>query len=225
MSAMFQTWNRIFFNKLAQPNRIYARYYSALIKCDRKDYVLLNQIVNEPNFSIHLSNKRDFIGWVKDKKDGYRTRKEESETAHLKYGIKQLKTELKLWKEEVKEHFRADPMMFCPPGMYSKNLQPKYGNVLSNSINFRLLGEIDTVFEFGKQADIDRFVATADSDHNEGYSHCTFKLNQSGYGIFSGVLDSTVPKQGQISKAGYCNITSVRVMVCIQMNFQRRKIN
>lgn len=78
-----------------------------------------------------------------------------------------------------------------------------------------ILGEIDTVFEFGKQEDIDKFVATADSDHNEGYSHCTFKLNQSGYGLFSGVLDSTVPKQGQITKAGYCNITSLRAMVCI----------
>lgn len=87
----------------------------------------------------------------------------------------------------------------------------------------KLLGEIDTVFEFGKQEDIDKFVVTADSDHNEGYSHCTFKLNQSGYGLFSGVLDSAVPKQGQISKAGYCNITSLRVMVCkIQMeNFPK----
>lgn len=88
----------------------------------------------------------------------------------------------------------------------------------------KLLGEIDTVFEFGKQEDIDKFVVTADSDHNEGYSHCTFKLNQSGYGLFSGVLDSAVPKQGQISKAGYCNITSLRVMVCkIQMkNFSKK---
>lgn len=117
MSAIFQTWNRLFCKNVVQPNQICARYYSALLKCHRKDYVLLDRIVIEPNFSIHPSNKRDFIGWVSDKKDGYRTRKEESETAHLKYGIKQLKTELKLWKNEVKEHLRADPMMFCPPGM------------------------------------------------------------------------------------------------------------
>lgn len=118
---MFQTWNRIFVKHLMQSNhRMCARYYSALIKCHhRKDYVLLSQIVNEPNFNIQPCDKRDFIGWVRDKKDGYRTKKEESETAHLKFGIKRLKTELKIWKEEVKEHLRADPMMFVPPGMFA----------------------------------------------------------------------------------------------------------
>lgn len=76
-----------------------------------------------------------------------------------------------------------------------------------------LIGEIDTVFEFGKQEDIEKFVTTSDSDHNEGYSHCSLKINQSGYGLFSGILDSTVPKEGKISRAGYCNITSLRVKV------------
>lgn len=76
-------------------------------------------------------------------------------------------------------------------------------------------GEIDTVYEFGRQEHIDKFVATSDSDHNEGFSHCSFKSSPAGYGLFSGVLDSTVPKQGKISRAGYCNITSQRVMVCI----------
>lgn len=75
------------------------------------------------------------------------------------------------------------------------------------------IGEIDTIFEFGKPEDIDKFVVTSDSDHNEGYSHCSFKINQSGYGLFNGVLDSTVPKQGKISRSGYCNITSLRVKV------------
>lgn len=119
MSAIFQTWNRVLVEKLMRPNhRICARYYSALMKCHhRTDCVLLSQIVREPKFSLQPCDKRDFIGWVRDKKDGYRTQKEESETAHLKFGVKQLKKELKIWKEEVKEHFRYDMMMFVPPGM------------------------------------------------------------------------------------------------------------
>lgn len=116
MSAIFQTWNNILLKSLLQPNGMRARYYSALMKCHRKNHILLNHIVNEPNIQQPCI-KRDFIGWVPDKKDGYRTQKEESETSHLIYGIKQLKNEFKLWKEEVKEHLRADPMMFCPPGM------------------------------------------------------------------------------------------------------------
>lgn len=74
------------------------------------------------------------------------------------------------------------------------------------------------MFEFGQQEDIDKFIVTSDSDHNEGYSHCSLKINQSGYGQFSGVLDSTIPKQGNISRAGYCNITSLRVKVNIYKN-------
>lgn len=80
-------------------------------------------------------------------------------------------------------------------------------------MNLHIPGEIDSVFEFGRQEDIDKFVVTSDSDHNEGYSHCSFRLNEAGYGLFSGVLDSTVPKQGRVTKAGYCNITSCRVKV------------
>lgn len=216
MSAILQTWNRMLVDKLMRPNhRICARYYSALMKCHhRNDCVLLSQIVKNPNFSVQPCDKRDFIGWVRDRKDGYRTQKEESETAHLKFGVKQLKNELKIWKEEVKEQFRYDPMMFVPPGKFVIVIFCCIKSIILSCLS--ILGEIDTVFEFGKQEDLDKFVVTADSDHNEGYSHCTFKLNQSGYGHFSGVLDSTVPKQGQISKAGYCNITSLRAMKSFQ---------
>lgn len=117
MSAIFQTCHHVLFKGIVQSHRICVRHYSALLKCHRKNHAFLNpNSVSEPSVCIQPHNKRDFIGWVKDKKDGYRTKKEESETAHLKYGLNMLKTELKLWTEEVKEHLQADPMMFCPPG-------------------------------------------------------------------------------------------------------------
>lgn len=122
----FRTFNNILVKSLAQSNRICARSYSALLKYNSSTA----PIVVESNFRIHPCNKRDFIGWVSDKKDGYRTRKEESETSHLKFGITQLKKEMKLWKEEVKEHLRADPMMFVPPGNL-KCIQIKHVLLLS----------------------------------------------------------------------------------------------
>ncbi|XP_055324350.1 complex I intermediate-associated protein 30, mitochondrial-like [Sitodiplosis mosellana] len=173
-------------------NQICPRNFSILSPYHKSHNVLLKQKAARIP-CIHPYIRRNFIGFVPDRKDGYKTQKEEPDLEHIKYGLKQFKNELKLWTEEIKDTLRADPLMICPPG------------------------EIDTVFEFGKQEDIDKFVVTSDSDHNEGYSHCSLKINQSGYGSFSGILDSTVPKQGKISRAGYCNITSLRV----KKSFQR----
>lgn len=180
---------KIVINDLIKLHKIYARQFAALAKYYKKDEALLNQSGRIHPCDIHPCNRRDFIGFVPDRKDGYKTQKELTEKEHVRLGLKQLKTELKLWTEEIKEELRSDPMLIAPHG------------------------EVDTVFEFGKQEDIDKFVATSDSDHNEGYSHCSLKISPAGYGLFSGVLDSTVPKQGKISRAGYCNITSQRVRV------------
>lgn len=78
----------------------------------------------------------------------------------------------------------------------------------------QIAGETDTAWSFGdNDEDIQRFITTSDSDHNEGNSKCTFVKSPAGYGIFSGTLDSTVPLQGNIKRTGYCNITSLRAMV------------
>lgn len=61
--------------------------------------------------------RRGFIGYVLDKKDGYRTRKEVSKKQHIFDGLKQLKTELKLWGSEWKEDFECDPELFYPQRM------------------------------------------------------------------------------------------------------------
>lgn len=62
-------------------------------------------------------NRRNFIGFVPDRKDGYKTQKEQCAKEHIKYGLKQFKNEVKLWTEEMKETLRADPLMICPPGL------------------------------------------------------------------------------------------------------------
>lgn len=115
MSVNFLRWNRLV-QSLANPNRICQRHFSALAKCCGEDNVLLKHVATDPD-SIQPPNRRDFIAWVGDKKDGYRTQKDVTDREHIKYGFKQLKTELKLWTEEVKEQLRADPMALCPPGI------------------------------------------------------------------------------------------------------------
>lgn len=61
-----------------------------------------------------------------------------------------------------------------------------------------------------EEADIKRWICTADSDHNEGYSKATFELSSAGYGLFCGVVSPALPEDGRIKKAGYANVRSQR---------------
>lgn len=115
MSFKLLQWNNLV-KKLVKPNGIIRRHFSALTKCHKSNCILLNQTETNLDFIPPRSNRRDFIGWVGDKKDGYRTQKDTSDKEHIKFGLKQLKTEIKLWTEEVTEKLRADPMLFCPSG-------------------------------------------------------------------------------------------------------------
>ena len=92
---------------------------------------------------------------------------------------------------------------------------------LSNS------GEIDPLFEFGKEGEVQKFLTTSDNDHNEGFSECTFQKSPSGYGLFSGILNSTVRQTDKQKRTGYCNMRSMRVRVrrrvecreCLEIQF------
>lgn len=101
-------------------------------------------------------------------------------------GLKLLKEEIKLWKEEAVEKLKMDPIMIYRPG------------------------EIDAAFKFTSQQELDKWVVSADSDHNEGFSTAKFEMSQCGYGLFSGNVQSLVPKDGRVFRAGYCNIKSMR---------------
>lgn len=66
---------------------------------------------------------RGIQAWVPDKKDGYRTQKEVSTKQHVIDGFKLMKTEFKLWKNEIAEHLRADPLLIFRPGECSSDLE------------------------------------------------------------------------------------------------------
>ncbi|CAH2247472.1 jg27957 [Pararge aegeria aegeria] len=71
--------------------------------------------------------------------------------------------------------------------------------------------ETDLLWCFNEPRVVEQFVATCDSDHNEGYSSCGFGMSPAGRGLFHGYLDTRVPKDGRIKKAGYCAIRSQRI--------------
>ncbi|CAK9813306.1 Complex I intermediate-associated protein 30, mitochondrial [Anthophora quadrimaculata] len=60
----------------------------------------------------------------------------------------------------------------------------------------------------GTEKSLDQWIVNCDCDYGHGYSTAKLELSSNGTGIFHGVLDTTIPKNGQTTASGYCNITS-----------------
>lgn len=142
-------------------------------------------------FKYIVSTKRHFHVtpslyefWERDEKGGYKNREKLPPLWKLiPEGIKELKEEVALFKKELyDDFFWLNKPLFVRPG------------------------EIDVVWKFGQESHLHNWVITSDSDHNEGFSKCELKLTKDGKGLFSGELNKTVPKDGKISRAGYCNM-------------------
>ncbi|XP_037963171.2 complex I intermediate-associated protein 30, mitochondrial [Plutella xylostella] len=125
--------------------------------------------------------------WEKERKGGYNTTIKTPILDQIKNGFKELKSETILFTKEVKELVEMDPLLVARPG------------------------ETDLVWCFNDASVLDKFVATSDSDHNEGFSSCKLEPSPAGRALFHGHLDLRVPKDGRIKKAGYCAIRSKRV--------------
>lgn len=95
-----------------------------------------------------------------------------------------IKPELELFKDEVKEKFKMDSI---------------YGS---------FGGDYEKIFAFDDKAVIDSFIVTTDKDNEEGQSSADFVMSETGKGMFTGVLDTRVPKDGITKRTGYCQIKS-----------------
>lgn len=126
--------------------------------------------------------------WERDKKGGYNRELERKfwKKDVILSGLEELKGEIKLWKEEVKERLQSDPILIHRPG------------------------EVDLAWSFKKEVDFKKWIITTDSDHLEGESKAKFELSKAGHGLFHGTLSDKVPQDGRIKRAGYCNIKSMR---------------
>uniref|UniRef100_A0A1B0G1D9 NADH:ubiquinone oxidoreductase intermediate-associated protein 30 domain-containing protein n=1 Tax=Glossina morsitans morsitans TaxID=37546 RepID=A0A1B0G1D9_GLOMM len=126
--------------------------------------------------------------WEREKKSGYKTALPlPSRKQMILDGFKELKEEIKLWRQEIKETFESDPILVYRPG------------------------EIDVVFNFKDEKSLDKWVVTSDKDHNEGRSTAMLELSNSGGGLFHGDVCSEHVKDGIIKRTGYASMRTKRV--------------
>ncbi|XP_045776671.1 complex I intermediate-associated protein 30, mitochondrial [Maniola jurtina] len=125
--------------------------------------------------------------WERDRKGGYDTKEKVSTLQHIRKGLTEVKSEFKLLAEEAKEFLASDPLLIARPG------------------------ETDLLWCFNEPSVLEQFVTTSDSDHNEGYSSCGLDMSPAGRALFHGYLDTRVPKDGRIKRAGYCAMRSQRI--------------
>ncbi|XP_050589579.1 complex I intermediate-associated protein 30, mitochondrial [Bombus affinis] len=87
-------------------------------------------------------------------------------------------------------------------------IQEIWDNYSIYPCNFAV-NEINTIWKFdGTQKSLDQWIVNSDKDYHHGYSAAKLELSSYGTGIFHGILDTRVPKDGRTTNAGYCNITS-----------------
>lgn len=135
---------------------------------------------------LHISAPLNAF-WERDEKGGYAdNRKLPPRTQMIRDGFKELKHEIALWSQEMKEKFECDPIL-----------------------DYRA-GETDIVWNFESPNALQQWVTTSDSDHNEGHSKCDLVVNKYGKGLFTGFLNTDVPDDGRIKRAGYCNMRTLR---------------
>lgn len=80
--------------------------------------VLSERRTQPSNCAIQFKQNRNIQVFVKDKKGGYRTGKDVSTKEHILDGLKELKKEIVLWKDEIKQQLTEDPLMVYRPGKH-----------------------------------------------------------------------------------------------------------
>lgn len=154
----------------------------------------MNKICLSILSNIFSCQKRSFkttpalqLFFESDPKGGYKTKRELPPFKHrIQDGFKELKHEIALWKNEVKEHFDWDPLLDFRPG------------------------EVDVIWKFEGEKSLETWIVTCDKDHNEGFSNCSLTTNKQGKALFSGNLETRVPIDGRVKRSGYCNIKTQR---------------
>ncbi|XP_011306536.1 probable complex I intermediate-associated protein 30, mitochondrial [Fopius arisanus] len=147
---------------------------------------LKNQLLRH----LHISQKALVFHEV-DPKSGYphiSDYKEEklNPLQRIYKGYFQFIEECKKLGEEIKDSLHVDPTLLVYPE------------------------EVDVQWKFnGDPKILDKWIVTCDSDYNHGFSKATLELSSTGAGVFSGRLDTRVPKDGILNLAGFCNIRSV----------------
>lgn len=148
---------------------------------------LCRQITLLNNFKKFHTTPVQTTFWERDRKSGYnKFTKEPTKKQLILDGLKELRGEIELWTEEIKEKLESDPILVFRPG------------------------ETDVVFTFNNPEKLNKWVVTTDSDHNEGKSEAKLEISNCGAGLFHGHIDSQFLHDGKIKRTGYANIRTIR---------------
>lgn len=134
---------------------------------------------------VHQPRRRLFF--EPDFKSGYTSTKlKRHNIDSLKQEIRDLKPEFRKLKDEWVRKMRCDEVWDQQHGDY------------------------ETVWRFSDKDTVNSWIVTQDKDYDEGNSRAEFTLGANKKGVFRGVLDCNVPKDGIVKESGYCNISSQR---------------
>ncbi|KAG8184814.1 hypothetical protein JTE90_004912 [Oedothorax gibbosus] len=123
--------------------------------------------------------------------EDYRIHRDIDFKKHIIEGQKIFVDECKLFVEETKEYFRSDPKRYKD-------------------------GDTDVFWRFDSEECLKKWRIGYDQMHNEGFSNCTLVVNDRKKGVFSGNIDTTMPKDGVRRYTGYCGIKSVKKKISFQ---------
>nr|CAG4634901.1 EOG090X091L [Alona affinis] len=128
--------------------------------------------------------------WESHPKGKYAKPNNKPKVERIREGLKELKKEIQIWKNEVVEAAQMDPILAMP-----------------------LPGDVDVLWKFDSSMKFDDiWITTSDQDHEEGFSSCSLKISPTGKGLFSGEVCTRIPKDGKVPRSGYCNMRSMRPM-------------
>ncbi|XP_064623044.1 complex I intermediate-associated protein 30, mitochondrial-like [Lineus longissimus] len=139
-----------------------------------------------PGKPVYVPSASSF--WEPDKKGGYETEIKRPVKKMVKDGLGELAKEIKLFGVEMKDKFELDQIYFV------------------HHMDYAYFAKFDN------QERINSWVVSCDKDHNEGKSEADFVLSKDNNGLFHGRINTEVPKDGKIKKAGYVNMRSPRRM-------------
>ncbi|XP_054154382.1 complex I intermediate-associated protein 30, mitochondrial-like [Oppia nitens] len=121
-----------------------------------------------------------------------------SEWDKLKMSVKTIKQETSLWVQEMRDTYGLDNTT----DFYEDQEIIKYWDFNQRN-NDRISSYCNTFNRGVIMNDMKRWRTACDSDHNEGYSRCDWTVSPSGRSLFHGYIDTKLPNDGEIMKAGW----------------------
>ncbi|XP_046909327.2 complex I intermediate-associated protein 30 [Dermatophagoides farinae] len=179
-----------------RPSTYPLRLFRSIIDTNRKSTMLMIQSTR----SLYEQTRSGSVDFENKK------RAQMNETQRLKETTKMMKKDLKwawqIFKDATFNAFRADVGTVA----FDDNQLIKIWDF--NQRNNEKLSSYSLEFKSDKLNDMNNWLVTCDADYDVGFSKCSWTVSPSGHALFSGYLDTTVPKDGKTVRTGYAFLSS-----------------